>query len=141
MSEPPLEDAIRALAHPGRRATLAHRDDAAEFIGRYGMVVVDECQHVPAVSFERVVRDAPVRFWVGLTATPYRRDHLEGIASMHLGPIRYRIVHQQTEGAKMPRRLIVHDTLHDPGGGDLSIQQVFRGLVDDTERTARSAAT
>ena len=52
----------------------------------YGMVVVDECHRVPALSFEKVVRDAPARYRLGLTATPYRRDHLEGILTMHLGP-------------------------------------------------------
>ena len=120
--------------------TLARHDDPASFIARYGMVVVDECHHVPAISFEKVVRDAPVRYWIGLTATPYRRDQLEGIITMHLGPVRHRIVHAQTESASMPRRLIVHDTLHDPGEGDPTIQQVFRGLVDDNERTTEICA-
>lgn len=115
--------------------TLANHEDTAGFIAGYGMVIVDECHHVPAVSFEKVVRDAPARFWLGLTATPYRRDHLEGILTMHLGPIRHRIVHAQTDSAAMPRQLIVHTTVHDPGADDLSIQQVFRGLVDDEERT------
>ncbi len=50
--------------------TLANHDDPAGFIAGYGMVIVDECHHVPAVSFEEVVRDAPARFWLGLTATP-----------------------------------------------------------------------
>ncbi len=44
---------------------------------RYGLVVVDECHHVPAVTFERCVRQLPVRRWLGLTATPYRRDGLQ----------------------------------------------------------------
>ena len=115
--------------------TLAHHDDPASVFAGYGLVVVDECHHVPAVSFEKVVRDAPVRRWLGLTATPYRRDKLEGIITMHLGPIRHRVALAQTETASMPRRLVVHDSLHDPGADDLTIQQVFRGIVDDNERT------
>ncbi len=79
------------------------------------MVVVDDCHHVPAVSFEKIVRDAPVRRWLGLTATPYRSDKLEGIITMHLGPNRHRVALAQTETASMPRRLVVHDSLHDPG--------------------------
>ena len=117
---------LQALAH--------HEDPASVFVG-YGMVVVDECHHVPAVSFEKIVRDAPVRRWIGLTATPYRRDKLEGIITMHLGPVRHRIAFAQTETASMPRRLVVHDTLYDQGSDDLTIQQVFRGIVDDVERT------
>jgi hypothetical protein len=37
------------------------------------LVVVDECQHVSAVTFESTVRHAATRGWLGLTATPYRR--------------------------------------------------------------------
>lgn len=53
---------------------LDRLDDPGEVLGEYGLVVVDECHHLPAVSFENVVRSANVRRWVGLTATPYRRD-------------------------------------------------------------------
>ena len=57
--------------------SLARREDLSDITAGYGLVVVDECHHVPAVTFERVVRQIPVRHWLGLTATPYRRDHLE----------------------------------------------------------------
>ena len=50
--------------------TLARREDAAEVFDGYGLVVVDECHHLPAVTFERCVRKAANRRWVGLTATP-----------------------------------------------------------------------
>ena len=69
--------------------TLARRDDAAEVFAGYGLVVVDECHHLPAVTFERCVRAAANRRWVGLTATPRRRDGLEGILHMQLGPVRH----------------------------------------------------
>ena len=36
----------------------------------YGLVVVDECHHLPAVTFESCVRRASNRRWLGLTATP-----------------------------------------------------------------------
>lgn len=54
--------------------TLARREDIAELTGRYGFVVVDECHHVPAAAYEHAVKQIPVRRWLGLTATPYRRD-------------------------------------------------------------------
>jgi superfamily II DNA or RNA helicase len=59
--------------------TLARRSDAAEVFDGYGLIVVDECHHLPAVTFERCVRAAANRRWVRLTATPHRRDGLEGI--------------------------------------------------------------
>ena len=51
--------------------SLARRDDLEAVTSGYGLVIVDECHHVPAVTFERFVRQIPVRNWLGLTATPY----------------------------------------------------------------------
>ena len=69
--------------------SLARRDDAASITAIYGMVIVDECHHVPAVTFERAVRQIPARRWLGLTATPYRRDRLQALMTMHCGPVRH----------------------------------------------------
>ena len=71
--------------------SLARRGDLVEATSRYGLVVVDECHHVPAVTFERAVRQIPVRRWLGLTATPYRRDRLESMMNMYCGPLRHRM--------------------------------------------------
>lgn len=54
--------------------TLARREDPAELVAGYGHVIVDECHHVSAVSYERVVAATKARYVVGLTATPKRRD-------------------------------------------------------------------
>ena len=45
-----------------------------DLVGSYGHVIVDECHHVPAVSFERVMSEVKARYVLGLTATPERRD-------------------------------------------------------------------
>ena len=44
--------------------------DPETFYGGYGLVIVDECHHIPAVSFESCLKRAPVRYILGLTATP-----------------------------------------------------------------------
>ena len=69
--------------------SLSRRDDPAIF-DRYGLVVVDECHHLPAVSFAACIQRARTRRWRGLTATPYRRDRLEAIIGFHCGPTRQR---------------------------------------------------
>jgi hypothetical protein len=46
------------------------------------LIVVDECHHMPAVSFKAVIKRASVRHVLGLTATPYRRDGLQDITTM-----------------------------------------------------------
>ena len=117
--------------------TLARRDDASEVFDGYGLVVVDECHHLPAVTFERCVRTATNRRWVGLTATPRRRDGLEGILHMQLGPTR----HTMSDDAAMlltRRDLLVHDTLADPDAPEGTAVQAILGLVAaDAERTRR----
>ena len=88
-----------------RRAVQAHRshrrrdpadpcpaDDLTEPLGGYGLVVVDECHHVPAAAFESAVRTIPARCWLGLTATPYRRDGLDDLIGPQLGPVRHTLV-------------------------------------------------
>ena len=64
--------------------------DVKEFVRDYGMVIVDECHHTPAVGFERVLDYADARYVYGLTATPHREDGLDPITFMQCGPIRYK---------------------------------------------------
>lgn len=60
-------------------------------IAGYGFVIVDECHHVSAVSFERVLMQAKAKYILGLTATPYRRDGHQPIIHMQCGPISCRM--------------------------------------------------
>jgi superfamily II DNA or RNA helicase len=126
--------------------TLAKRTDLAELSAAYGMVIVDECQHLPALAFEQAVRQIPVRRWLGLTATPYRRDGLDELISQQCGPVRYEIQHSgrdTLDGAPSLRReLLVKATdfryatdedLSRPG----AMQAVCRALVDDVDRNAQ----
>ncbi len=113
--------------------SLARRDDISELTVGYGLVIVDECHHVPAVTFERSVREMPVRRWVGLTATPYRRDGLQAMAAMHCGPVRHHMA-PHAQSALRSLDLIVHHTDHDAPEGQ-HIQTIFRDLVENQTRT------
>jgi superfamily II DNA or RNA helicase len=71
--------------------TLARHADVPAITSGYGLVVVDECHHIPAAAFEHAVKQIPVRRWIGLTATPYRRDQLDDLIGLYLGPTRHTI--------------------------------------------------
>jgi superfamily II DNA or RNA helicase len=127
--------------------TLARRDDLANTLTGYGLVVVDECHHVPAMAFERALRQLPVRRWLGLTATPYRRDQLDDLITMQCGPVRHQIKQIEMDAARdvtLHRDVIVHRTdlhceltdLSTPG----AITEVYRTLVTDQARTLKIAA-
>lgn len=64
-------------------------DEVKLFTRDYGMVLVDECHHVSAVNFERVLKCCNARYVYGLTATPIRKDGHQPIIFMQCGPIRY----------------------------------------------------
>ena len=123
--------------------TLAKRTDLAELTSAYGLVIVDECHHLPALAFERAVQQIPVRRWLGLTATPYRRDGLDELIVQQCGPVRHEIKHDERDtldgGRQLRRELLVtstdfrfetDDDLSRPG----AIQAVYRALVDDDDR-------
>ncbi len=54
------------------------------------MIIVDECHHVAAVSFDAILKTAKAKYVYGLTATPIRKDGHHPIIFMQCGPVRYR---------------------------------------------------
>jgi superfamily II DNA or RNA helicase len=128
--------------------TLSRREDLTDLTAGYGLVVVDECHHVPAAAFEHAVRQIPARRWLGLTATPYRRDQLDDLIALQLGPIRHTLSQaapgilsfRSNEAARPEPILHVHATAFRytgdtdpsaPGG----IAAVHRDLAADATRT------
>jgi superfamily II DNA or RNA helicase len=71
--------------------TLARRPNVDEITAGYGFVVVDECHHVAAAAFTDVLNRVPAKHWLGLTATPERRDGLEDLIYHQLGSHTYTI--------------------------------------------------
>jgi hypothetical protein len=57
----------------------------------YGQIVVDECHHLSATSFESVARRSKAHYWLGLSATVARKDGHQPIIFMQCGPIRHRV--------------------------------------------------
>ncbi|MCE5315894.1 MAG: DEAD/DEAH box helicase family protein [Parachlamydia sp.] len=57
----------------------------------YGQLIVDECHHLPAHSFEQIARQASSRYVTGLTATLERKDGRQPVILMQCGPVRCRM--------------------------------------------------
>ncbi len=121
--------------------SLARADDYAALFEGYGLVLIDECHHVPAVSFEALLKACPARKIVGLTATPVRKDRLEKLLHMQCGPIRHtiavapddavaRIVHVRRSSFQVPA----------DKGARPSIHVIWQALVDDVGRTNQVVA-
>ena len=139
--------------------TLARDDDVASWTQGYGLIVVDECHHVPAAAFTHAVAQIPARRWLGLTATPYRRDQLDDLIALQIGPIRHTVARATRDtltsvDAPVPDPvLLVHPTSYtydgdaspqSPGGmaaiyrdlvaNDDRLQQVVQDVLDARER-------
>lgn len=71
--------------------SLVKGDEVKEVIRNYGLVLVDECHHVPAFSFEQILKNVSAKYVYGLTATPVRQDGHHPIIFMHCGPVRYKV--------------------------------------------------
>lgn len=132
--------------------SLARRDDVAEITAGYGQVIVDECHHLGAAAYEHSVKAVGAQFWLGLTATPSRRDGLQDLVGWQLGPIRH--VLDPAKDATLldlrevpevrDRLLYVHETALTDAAIDTlapsAIAEAHRVLVGDEARNAQIVA-
>lgn len=112
--------------------SLSRQSDLGELLDRYGQIIIDECHHLSAFTFESILKEAKSKYILGLTATPIRRDGHQPILFLRCGPVRYRATN--SEGA--PVHLEVLPLSRHVSGipEDGGIQEVFRALITDEER-------
>jgi len=118
--------------------SLSRKGEVNSLVEHYGQVIVDECHHVGAVSFDAILRRTKAKFVLGLTATPVRRDGQQPIIFMQCGPIR----HTAERSKDSPHDLSVSPRFRYPRvdvAADVGIQEIFRHLAEDRSRTAEIA--
>lgn len=71
--------------------SLYSKGQVKDLVADYGQIIVDECHHISAFSFEQVLKQAKAKYVVGLTATPVRKDGHQPIIFMQCGPIRFQV--------------------------------------------------
>jgi superfamily II DNA or RNA helicase len=82
---------ITGLVDVAMIQSLVDKGAVNDVVGNYGQIIVDECHHISAASFEQVIRQAKARFITGLSATVTRQDGHHPIIFMQCGTIRYRV--------------------------------------------------
>ena len=111
-----------------------YRENAAdEIVATYGQVIVDECHHVSAFSFEQILKVAKARFVFGLTATPTRRDGHHPIIMMQCGPIRHRPQSSESNQA-LDHWVIPRSTDVQISDTSTGIQNVYKLLTQNDSR-------
>ncbi|MDP2183398.1 MAG: DEAD/DEAH box helicase family protein, partial [Actinomycetota bacterium] len=118
--------------------SLVRKGSVDPIVAEYGQVIVDECHHVSAFSFEAVLRQVRARFVLGLTATPIRKDGHHPIITMQCGPVRFK-TDLKRQAAARPFEHIVRPRETGFGVAALAadgIQEVYRLLAGDETRNA-----
>jgi superfamily II DNA or RNA helicase len=117
--------------------SLQRRGEVQDFVADYGQVIVDECHHLSAFTFEQVLKQVKARYVVGLTATPIRRDGHQPIIFMQCGPIRYSLSARRAAEASAFAHAVIprHTTFSIPDpAGETAIQDLYAAMVSDGER-------
>jgi superfamily II DNA or RNA helicase len=118
----------------GVMQSLSRLGEVNELVENYGQVIVDECHHVGAASFDAILKRTRAKFVLGLTATPIRRDGQQPIIFMQCGPIRHTAARPTSaphELEVLPRSRAARIDLPSTSG----IQDVFKHLANDHART------
>jgi superfamily II DNA or RNA helicase len=112
-------------------------------VASYGHLIVDECHHLSAQSFEQVARQAKARFVTGLSATVARKDGHHPIIFMQCGPVRYQ-TNAKVQAAAHPfgHDVLVQPTAFMPNRSPdadkrVEFQTLYRELADDDLRNER----
>jgi len=125
----------------GMLQSITKTEEMDEIANSYSQIIIDECHHIPAASFESVMKQIPARYIVGLTATPRRKDGLEKILYQQCGPIRHEMP-SEDEG-KLTKTACIRETgFRMPVElGDLPpYHLLIESLVSDERRNALIAA-
>jgi len=117
--------------------SLNKKGEVKELVKNYGMVIVDECHHTSAFSFEKVLKTIKAKYIIGLTATPVRKDGHHPIIFMQCGEIRYQIKTKDY----LQEQAIHHKTLIRTTDfqitnslNEVTIQDINKQLIQDDKR-------
>jgi superfamily II DNA or RNA helicase len=121
--------------------TLNRKGKIKDIVSEYGLVIVDECHHISAFSFEQVMKTAKAKHVLGLTATPIRKDGHQPILFMQCGPIRFKIQNKDIADQKVLKHTVIpkytdfsSSTGFFSNTNDKSIQDIYSELIQDQNR-------
>lgn len=129
-------DKKTGLIDVGMIQSLNHKGVVNDLVAEYGQVIVDECHHVSAFSFEQVLKQMKAKYVIGLTATPIRKDGHHPIIIMQCGPVRFRVDARRQAYERPFEHMVIprHTDFTIPEGIENGIQMVYAALVGDERR-------
>jgi superfamily II DNA or RNA helicase/very-short-patch-repair endonuclease len=122
--------------------SLVRKGVVDDRVADYGHLVIDECHHLSAHSFELVARRAKARFVLGLSATVARKDGHHPIIFMQCGPVRHRVdAKQQADARPFTHHVIVRPTgLRSMADPNPDRRMEYQNLCEEIIRSERRNA-
>lgn len=118
--------------------SLCRKGIVDDIVGEYGHLIVDECHHIPASSFEQVARKCKSRYVLGLSATLTRKDGHHPIIFMQCGPVRFHVgAKQATQSHPFRHRIVFRPTkfvFRAREEKKLSFHEIYDALMTDKTR-------
>ena len=78
-------------------ATMQSLKNNTDIIKNYSFVIVDECHHIPALTFEKILKSFEGKYILGLSATPNRKDGMQEIIFQQIGSVAYEVKSKKTK--------------------------------------------
>ncbi|MEJ2731426.1 MAG: DEAD/DEAH box helicase family protein, partial [Deltaproteobacteria bacterium] len=120
--------------------SLGRKGVVDDIVAKYGYLIVDECHHISARSFEIVARQCKAKYVTGLSATVTRKDGHHPIIFMNCGPVRYR-VDDKKQASERPfaHKVIVRETnfrmpVSFEADQYTAIHEIYKALLQSDER-------
>ncbi len=120
--------------------SLRDKKEVNDIVATYGHIIIDECHHIPAVSFEQILQACRAKYITGLSATVVRKDGLHPIVFMQCGPLRHKAdFGKSTQKHLFKRTVIIRETpsrfnIDSTQETRIPIQEIYRALLEDDTR-------
>ena len=118
---------------------------------KFGLVILDECQRCPAVTFREIIIHLNPYYLYGLTAIPCRRDKLETIMFQTLGPpnttipiekvaehggiimptVKYRAIHSKRIDTNNIQNILKEHIVHNVSRNRIIVSDVIKEVVNN----------
>lgn len=117
-------------------SSVSKKENEHPFLSQYGMVIMDECHHIPSKTYEQVIQKVPARYRYGFSATPKREDGQEPKIFMYFGPIRYRFSARDRAMQQGIQHLVVprFTSLRLVNEKEVKIQEAYQMAIENVRR-------
>lgn len=130
------KDLRTGIVDIGMIQSLSWKGVVKDIVAEYSQVIVDECHHISAFSFEQVLKRVKAKYVLGLTATPIRKDGHHPIIIMQCGPVSFNVdAKKYSQGSPFDHIVIPRFTdfkLHE--NTEDGIQAIYAGMIKDSQR-------